>query len=1555
MEHMNSSPDEAETAYETVAFVGDHPLVASCAGRLIDAGLRVVAISSDDDAINTWADDAGIDRVAWDDFGAYLGHTRPDLLLSVGNLRIIGDDMIEAVGLAVNFHDGPLPAYAGLHTPMWAILAGETDYAVSWHVVESGVDEGDVLASSSFTISADETTRSINLKCFAAAGDSFERLVEQIVDGSLDRTPQVGSGRYCGRYDRPVPAGALVPHSMSAQEIDRLVRALDFGPTINRVGRPLLQLDDTTLLLVGSCEVADVPHDETQPGVAGMAHSPGAVIAVDRAGRRMTVTVTTTTIPVRLSGWVREDASAAVTVGSVLPDPSALLETLAEVQEATVRNERWWSRRLDVVDVAFTSVEAGREILATEAVRVADAAMAEAIAALFVLARADAAMGTVDVRTDTGHGADLSPWFRTLVPATVSAASDATVASSLADVAATIEEARRRGPILADLAQRMPVQVDGPPDAPRPSIAVVAPGDRCDAPVQFVVDGCDITLKVRADQATADALRDGLAAFVAAVEAAGADTVTGSLPVVGISEAAMLVDLGGRADAAMFAGGLHERFAAVAAAQPDTVAVVHRGRELTYGELDRRARRIGARLVESGVAPGDLVGVATAPGIDMVTGVLGVLMAGAAYVPLDPRFPRDRLAFMAEDAAMSVIVTDDAAHLPVRGPVAIDIAAVATDASAAELADLVAVGPDALAYVMYTSGSTGRPKGVMVEHGNVDSFLRAMEPHLGTDDGVWLSVTTLSFDISVLELFHPLVHGWKIVLYEGLAAMRPKAPGRGSTRLDMSLFFFGSEGAEGGGEYEVLFEAARFADERGFVAVWTPERHFNAFGGPFPNPSVTSAALAAITRNVSLRAGSCVLPLHHPARVAEEWAVVDRISGGRTGMAIAAGWHPHDVVFRPQNHGQPKSALIEQIGELRALWRGETVTYPGPTGDVEVTTLPRPIQADLPIWYTTAGNIESFRLAGTQGYNLLTHLLGQSVDEVRDKVAAYRAAWDEAGHPGRGTVSLMLHTFVADDNVRETVREPMKGYLRDSVMLVKDHASAFPTFDPTATEADGLLMGLTPEDLDALLEVAFSRYFETSGLFGDVETCVAMAEEIAGADVDEIAALVDFGIDAETVLSHLHQLDEVRRHFLVEAAVPDTIETYASLIEAHGVTHLQCTPSEARIILADPASHEALGRLRTMLVGGEACPMSVARDLVANVGGAVINVYGPTETTIWSTAHVVTADDLEGTGLPIGGALANTFVRIAGPGGALRPVGAIGELLIGGLGVTRGYHRRPELTAERFVTVDGQRLYRTGDLVRWRSDGVLEFLGRADSQVKLRGHRIELGEIEAALEKRDDVAEAVVVVHGEGDDARLVGHLVPVDADHHAETGAIVGGLRTVLPAHMVPEKFRWHTKLPTTPNGKVDRLALAAMDLGSGAAETPVEAAPQRPRPIAPASARPMESAELAGLIETAWRDTLKTDTIDRNRTFFDHGGNSLQVVTLREALENKLGRTISLVDLFRYPTVNELADAFAAEAAPAPADDLVGAGGAGRPVVTSDRAGRRAAARRAGRRGRP
>ena len=232
------------------------------------------------------------------------------------------------------------------------------------------------------------------------------------------------------------------------------------------------------------------------------------------------------------------------------------------------------------------------------------------------------------------------------------------------------------------------------------------------------------------------------------------------------------------------------------------------------------------------------------------------------------------------------------------------------------------------------------------------------------------------------------------------------------------LFYWnvaGRESDEKEDKYRLLLESARFADTHGFNAVWTPERHFESFGGLFPNPSVTSAALATITENVQLRAGSCVVPLHSPIRIAEEWAVVDNLSNGRVGISVAAGWAAPDFAIRPESFADAKRVMFESTETLRRLWRGETIPFPGPKGEVKVRTLPRPVQKELPIWVTTAGNPETWIQAGRIGANVLTHLLGQSVEEVAEKVTAYRKAWREAGHAGHGVVTLMLHTLVGPD------------------------------------------------------------------------------------------------------------------------------------------------------------------------------------------------------------------------------------------------------------------------------------------------------------------------------------------------------------------------------------------------------------------------------------------------------------------------------------------------------------------------------------------------------------
>ena len=455
--------------------------------------------------------------------------------------------------------------------------------------------------------------------------------------------------------------------------------------------------------------------------------------------------------------------------------------------------------------------------------------------------------------------------------------------------------------------------------------------------------------------------------------------------------------------------------------------------------------------------------------------------------------------------------------------------------------------------------------------------------------------------------------------------------------MTFSLFYFaaGEDAASDG--YRLLLESARFADRNGFEAVWTPERHFHAFGGAYPNPSVTGAALAAITEHVGIRAGSVVLPLHSPIRVAEEWSVVDNLSRGRVAISFAAGWQPNDFVLNPTGYANAKEELARNIELVQRLWRGETVSMPGHDGaPVEVRTLPRPVQAELPVWLTSAGSPATFERAGTLGVNVLTHLLGQSVEQLAENVARYRAAWRAAGHEGEGRVTLMMHTYLDRDAdiAREVAREPMKGYLGTAVGLLRDVASAFPTFAGRGKGTDDLFKSLSPEEMDQLLEMAAHRYLSTSGLFGTPEDAARIVEEVSAAGVDEVACLVDFGIETDDVLASLELLLEAkargrrppperagaRQRRAVDEAVDDSV---AGLVARHGVTHLQCTPSLAAMIVADPADRAALGTVRHLMLGGEALSTALAAEIRALLPGRFTNMYGPTETTIWSLTHEI--------------------------------------------------------------------------------------------------------------------------------------------------------------------------------------------------------------------------------------------------------------------------------------------------------------------------------------------
>jgi amino acid adenylation domain-containing protein len=559
---------------------------------------------------------------------------------------------------------------------------------------------------------------------------------------------------------------------------------------------------------------------------------------------------------------------------------------------------------------------------------------------------------------------------------------------------------------------------------------------------------------------------------------------------------------------------------------PEAIAVVSAGNSLTYRELDCRSNQLARHLQRFGVQKETLIGVAVERSVEMMIALLAILKAGGAYVPIDPGYPVQRIALMIEDSQAPVILATEftKSRLPQTNKRIISIDG-DTDPIGKNSPDPIisTVSSRNLAYVIYTSGSIGKPKGVMIEHRNVVNFFTGMDRAIGSDPGVWLAVTSISFDISVLELFWTLTRGFQVIIH-------------------------GDEGTQ---------------------------------------------------------------------------------------------------------------------------------------------------------------------------------------------------------------------------------------------------------------------------------------------------------------------------------------------------TIPDEIRNY-------GVTHMQSTPSLARMIAVNPDGLASLGRLKKLLLGGEALPPSLIRQLRQEFRGEMHNMYGPTETTIWSTTFRITGDS---DSIPIGEPIANTQVYVLDSGLQPVAVGEAGDLYIGGDGVVRGYWRRPDLTADKFLSDPfrpGNRMYRTGDIARFLPDGNLEFLGRADFQVKLRGFRIEIGEIEAALENQAGVGQAVVVASEfKPEDKRLVAYVVPKHGTE-VEIADLRAALAATLPEYMVPSNFVFLDALPLTANGKIDRNALP----NPSTLENESGKAPEPPR------------NELERVIAQAWKDALGVDRVELNKNFFDLGAHSLIVAEVHIQLQQLLGRQLSLVDLFQFPTVTALAN---------------------------------------------
>ncbi|WP_253910536.1 non-ribosomal peptide synthetase, partial [Pyxidicoccus fallax] len=758
--------------------------------------------------------------------------------------------------------------------------------------------------------------------------------------------------------------------------------------------------------------------------------------------------------------------------------------------------------------------------------------------------------------------------------------------------------------------------------------------------------------------------------------------------------------------------------AAQAERTPDAVALRDGEQRLSWREAHVHAHALATELRARGVGPGVPVAVCLEPSPVRAVALWGVLASGGAYALVAPE-ELNGLGALGTDGTAPLLIASTSLSLPpgvretrvirltssgevhparggdaqgsrmslaegLHAASALPASGMATDTRAAAQLPTVEAGTLAC---LASQGTGNHGARVMLSHRNLVHRFTALDARVEAKSGeTWLGASESS-DPTDLELLWALSRGLTVVF--PAKATTHRVSGAKSTRkpLDFSLFYFANDAeASGRARYQLLIDGAKFADTHGFSAVWTPERHFHAFGGPYPSPTATSAALAMVTERVAIRAGSVVLPLHDSVRVAEEWSVVDNLSNGRAGVSFATGWNVNDFIFAPENFNQRPEAVRRGVEEVRTLWRGGTVRRTNGQGaEVDISIRPRPVQADLPIWLTAAFNPDTFRLAGELGAGLLTNVLGlgQDFEELARKIALYREARRKAGHD-RGHVVLMLHTFVAgtQEEVKRQAREPLIRYFRSSVELIQGLASS-----------QGLdVRGLTPQDLDVLLEQGVSRYLEAGGLFGTPETLAARIEQLRQADVDEVACLIDFGLPHEVTLEGLRHLDVLRRDSQPSVSeVEVTEQTLAEQLRASAPQHLRCTATLAQALARMPDAAEVLAPVRTLVldeVGEE-----VATALKAATSARVV----PAVSVLPEVREVT----------PSGPRFVLDSV------GRRAPVGVVGELFLGGDAVPLGFWNAPELARSRLRSSPedtGLRLLGTGTHARYRVDGSVEVL-----------------------------------------------------------------------------------------------------------------------------------------------------------------------------------------------------------------------------------------------------
>ncbi|MBI2374208.1 MAG: amino acid adenylation domain-containing protein [Deltaproteobacteria bacterium] len=787
--------------------IGSTTLAIKCTEILRAAGHEVIAVISDDSPVLSWARDAGLGLFSVGSDLKERLRVRPfEYLFSVVNPHILDEEVLAMPSkLAINYHDAPLPRYAGTHATSWALLANEPEHGVSWHVASKVVDAGDILVQRRFSIVGD-TAFSLNTKCYEAAIGAFQELVDELAAGRERRTAQdLRQRSFFPRWRRP-PSASVVSWSAPARELVTLARALDFGPHPNPLGIPKI-LFGGEVLAFREASVA-----ETRSGLA-----PGTVVS----GTTEELRVAAIDGDVRIRRLEPTRAAAAFAKhgpGAILSDPTPEQAVAIDALVAeTAKHEPYWVNALArmeplVSPYALVNPEVGSARRVERLSKAIRPDIHERLASVGADGAADALVAAWAAYLSRISGASqfdlgyahpaltqavgsLDFLFARAVPVRCELDEHVALAVWCETLGRRLTEARRRLTFLNDVVLRYPSlrARDTSPSALRVRVEVSSTLESLSAnelTLGITPDGRQLQWVYDSRIYASDRVERMARQFECFLEdfALHPGRELSRLALLELDERRRQLVEWNQTGAFRFPERLHELFEAQVDRAPDAEALVSQHERLTYGELDARANQVAHELQVRGVGRESMVGLCVERSPELLVGLLGILKAGGAYVPLDPAYPADRLRFILEDARAPVLVTQERLRSILGGSLG-DCRILSLDGEAEVVGrqpktrPSASGGPESLAYVIYTSGSTGRPKGVAIEHHSPVSLIEWSHSLLSSAEcrGVAF-VTSVCFDLSIWEMFVPLSTGGKIILADN-ALQIPELPGRAEITL----------------------------------------------------------------------------------------------------------------------------------------------------------------------------------------------------------------------------------------------------------------------------------------------------------------------------------------------------------------------------------------------------------------------------------------------------------------------------------------------------------------------------------------------------------------------------------------------------------------------------------------------------------------------------------------------------------------------------------------------------------------------------------------------------